>query len=286
MGSTEYVRAGAFQRRQQDGALEFAGASPLVLPSAAARPAPDRAEAAAAGRLRRFFWNAYACIYDALPKYYRPYGLQVERVMEIVGSYGLPAGARILDAGCGTGNYLVRLCEHGYQVLGLDTAGHMLARARKKIHRLARSAGRSAQLHQSSLESALPLADQAFDCIVSINALYMIEDPQSALREFRRVLRPGGLLVLSHPCEIPPLSSIVAEHARRYGVASVVLPGGAFAALGLFNWVISRNFQTQDFHCWSADEMRARLREAGFTVTSMERAYACGSNLLVAALRN
>ena len=285
MAAAQHVQAGAIPRRQQDGASEFAGVSPPVLPSAAARPAPGGA-GAAAGRLRRFFWNAYACVYDALPKYYRPYGVQVERVMEMVGSYGLPTGARILDAGCGTGNYLVRLCEHGYQVLGLDTAAHMLAQARRKIHGLARSASRGAQLRQSSLESALPLADRAFDCIVSINALYMIEHPQSALREFRRVLRPGGLLVLSHPCEIPPLSSIVAEHATRYGVASVVLPGGAFAALGLFNWVRSRNFQTQDFHCWSADEMQARLGKAGFAVKAMEPAYACGSNLLVCALRD
>jgi len=231
--------------------------------------------------IRLGLWNAYAFVYDALPRFFQPYKTQLDQVIGIVRSSNLSADALVLDAGCGTGHYLMRLGQLGYQVIGLDAAPQMLARAEKKLRR----AKQEAQLLIADLNALLPFEAETFDCIVSINALFMVENQESALREFRRVLRPGGLLVLSNPCEIPPLSSVVAEHARRYGIASVILPMGAFAALGLFNWLIARNFASGEYRGWSADEMQIRLSKAGFDIDSMEKAYACGSNLLVCARR-
>lgn len=91
------------------------------------------------------------------------------------------AGASVLDVGCGTGYFTRRFTLDGHHVTGVDRDPAMLAVARKS-----RAAG-EAYVEADAL--ALPFADGAFDCCVSVAALCFIRDEAAALAEMRRVTR-------------------------------------------------------------------------------------------------
>jgi SAM-dependent methyltransferase len=212
-------------------------------------------------RLHNLFWNAYAVVYDGLPRHFRPYTEQLERVLAFVQDLYPSTSARILDAGCGTGNYLMELHKRGYEAaVGLDSATWMLRRADLKLTTRT-SAGNV--LNLANLTAKLPFRDGSFDCVLSVNALYMLPNPDATLTEFCRVLRPGGTVIVSHPEHMPSLLQILKEHARKYGLFSVLRAGAAFLGIGAFNLVIARNFADGSYTCWSDPTMREAFRSAG-----------------------
>ena len=111
---------------------------------------------------------------------------------ELAGA-GLPAGAAVLDAGCGTGGLLLRsrALLPGTNWSGLDFMPLACELARRRC-------GPETDIRQGSV-TALPYDDASFDAIVSVDVICQISDPENALAEFARVLRPGGLLVLNVP---------------------------------------------------------------------------------------
>jgi SAM-dependent methyltransferase len=111
---------------------------------------------------------------------------------------GLDAGARILDAPCGHGRMAVRMAERGYRVTGVDRSSRFLEVARRD----AATRGVGVELVEGDLR-ALPV-DGPFDAVVCWFTSFGYFDDEGnlgVLREFRRVLRPGGVLLvetLSH----------------------------------------------------------------------------------------
>ena len=107
----------------------------------------------------------------------------------------MSASARVLDVGCGTGELLRRLrtLYPGARLAGLDPVPEMLDVARKKL-------GGSEDLRIGYADS-LPWPARSFDIVVSCNMFHYIAQPQAALREMGRVIRPGGALVLTDWCD-------------------------------------------------------------------------------------
>ena len=104
-------------------------------------------------------------------------------------------GQHWLDAGCGSGTMARYLVIRGASVLGVDAAEEMIAVARE-------FAGRDVTGGQLRFEHVativhLPVADQSLDGILCSSVLEYVPDPAACLAEFARVLRPGGLLVVS-----------------------------------------------------------------------------------------
>ena len=98
------------------------------------------------------------------------------------------AGHRLLDVGCGTGRLAAAAAERGARVTATDVVHDMVARtavAVPGVHVL-----RAALPH-------LPFPDGAFDAAVGAFVVNHVADPPAALRELRRVVRPGGRVVLS-----------------------------------------------------------------------------------------
>ncbi len=100
-------------------------------------------------------------------------------------------GQRLLDVGCGTGTLLQTALKQtpGFQAVGVDVTAAMLAIARQKLPA-------PVTLQQASAES-LPFASNSFDWVVSSSMFHYLSSPRTALSEMRRVLRPGGYLVLT-----------------------------------------------------------------------------------------
>lgn len=104
------------------------------------------------------------------------------------------AGRRILDAGCGSGPLLAALRDRGAIVTGFDSSTTMVELARQRL-------GADAALHVADLGGPLPFPDGAFDDAIAALVLHYLEDWTAPLGELRRVLRPGGRLIIAvnHP---------------------------------------------------------------------------------------
>ena len=107
------------------------------------------------------------------------------------------AGRRILDAGCGSGPLFAALRDRGAIVTGFDSSTGMLELARRRL-------GDDADLQVAALGSPLPFPDDTFDDVTASLVLHYLEDWGPALAELRRVLKPGGRLIVSvdHPFAI------------------------------------------------------------------------------------
>jgi len=104
------------------------------------------------------------------------------------------AGRRILDAGCGAGPLFAALRDRGAIVTGIDKSAGMLEQARRRL-------GHGADLQVAELGSPLPFPDDTFDDVTASLVLHYLEDWGPTLAELRRVLKPGGRLIVSvnHP---------------------------------------------------------------------------------------
>jgi SAM-dependent methyltransferase len=109
--------------------------------------------------------------------------------LALIEATSLRAGARILDAGCGTGNNLIHLGRFGSPV-GIDLAEEALVFCR----------GRGVSVARAGLLQ-LPFADQSFDLVTSFDVIYhrWVSDDRAAVAEMARVLKPGGRLLVRVP---------------------------------------------------------------------------------------
>jgi ubiquinone/menaquinone biosynthesis C-methylase UbiE len=103
-------------------------------------------------------------------------------------------GRRILDAGCGSGPLSAALRAKGATIAAFDGSAEMVAIARRRL-------GDDVRVSVADLAAPLPFADGEFDDVVASLVLHYLEDWAGPLAELRRVLKPGGRLILSvnHP---------------------------------------------------------------------------------------
>ncbi len=106
----------------------------------------------------------------------------------VIAQLGLPASPRVLDAGCGSGRFMVELAQLG-TVTGVELSETSVALARER------------QLGEVIAGSVLemPFADDSFDLAVSLDVIEHLEDDLAALRELRRAVAPGGALLVTVP---------------------------------------------------------------------------------------
>jgi ubiquinone/menaquinone biosynthesis C-methylase UbiE len=157
------------------------------------------------------FWNLYSryydCVFQLMP--YRKLLWDVYQALE------LRPGMRVLDAGCGTGNFEVFIAEKNppsIRVDAVDFSPAMLAVASGKCSALG-----NVSFHHADLSAALPFEDETFDRILSINVLYALPDLDATMREFLRVLKPEGQMVLTSPAPEFSATPLLADHLRRIG---------------------------------------------------------------------
>lgn len=138
----------------------------------------------------------------------------------------------VVDVGCGNGVYLAELARRGLgaRVLGLDLSYGMLTAARDRLP----AASRRPQLAGADAV-VLPVRDAVADMTLSMHMLYHVPEPARALRELRRVTRPGGRVVigLNGDRHLKQLRAVLAavggEDPRSMGEALSLDDGHAMA---------------------------------------------------------
>lgn len=134
----------------------------------------------------------YESLWEATPTGLAPADFEA-RVAFLLGH--VPAGARVLDVGCGEGRFAAALAEAGARVVAIDVAEEPLSRARALRADL--------DLRLVEPEGPWPLEDSSFDVVWAGETIEHVADTAAWLSEVRRVLRSGGELLLSTPAHEP-----------------------------------------------------------------------------------
>ena len=100
----------------------------------------------------------------------------------------LPRGAQALDVGCGTGFNVRRLRDRGLSVVGIEPSPAMRERAQRD--------NPGTEILDGDIER-LPFDDGRFDFVLAIEVIRYLEGPDRALAEIHRVLKPGGLAIIT-----------------------------------------------------------------------------------------
>jgi SAM-dependent methyltransferase len=144
-------------------------------------------------------------------------------------------GVRVLDVATGTGRLpdaLLSQPRFTGHIVALDASAGMLALAREK---LGRHGARIAFLQHDA--HILPYPDAAFDVVTCLEALEFMRDGRGATREMLRVLKPGGLLMLSN----------------RIGPDAWKLPGRAMPTPAFCDWLREAGVQRVERRAWLVD---------------------------------
>lgn len=189
-------------------------------------------------------YDSFAADYDADNA--NPFNALYERPASLALLPAL-AGRRVLDAGCGGGLHAAEMISRGATVVGVDSSGELLELARQRCPE-------RAEFHIADLGAPLPfLADASFDVVLCALTLHYLRDWVPVLREFNRVLRSDGAVVISthHPaCDI--------ELSRS----------GDYFGTELLHDQWDKNGRTLDVEFWRRPltDMFAAVHDAGFRV--------------------
>lgn len=223
----------------------------------------------------RPFYSAYAWAYDLLIT--RPVSRDCTGIATLFAQRGVAPGARILDAGCGTGGYALELVQRGYVVTGLDLSVPLLMEAQKRTN-----SGRVALTLVCGDLLALPFAPH-YDGILCrgvLNDFLHTPSRQQVFFSFAQVLRPGGVLIV----DVRDWQTTVARKRQEpVFEKSVVTSCGTLtfrsvtqldpvqhqlrvAERHTLSTGESETVATYDFamRCWTQEEVQHHLTQAGF----------------------
>lgn len=153
-----------------------------------------------------------------------PWRLRYRNPRQLLPGLDLFAGMRVGDLGCGSGLFTVemarRVGERG-KVHAVDCQAPLLARAQRRVE--AAGLAGCVRFHHSGIHQ-LPLADDELDVAVMVAVIGELPAREAALEEVRRVLKPGGRLVVSE--ELPDPAYAPGPLVRRWATAVGFRPAG------------------------------------------------------------
>ena len=141
----------------------------------------------------------------------------------IIERSGIEPGMTVMELGCGSGaytTYVARVVGEKGEVYAVDVQSAMLRQLEQKLARAENQDIRNVELKEASAYE-LPFADDFFDLVYMVTVLMEIPDRGRALREVKRVLKPGGTLAVTEFFPDPdyPFRSTVIKTGKREGLS-------------------------------------------------------------------
>jgi SAM-dependent methyltransferase len=225
--------------------------------------------------MSRPFYDEYAWAYDFIIT--QPVHSQCDFIAETLSLWGIRTGARILDAGCGTGNHAIELARHGYVVKGLDISPQLIAEA------LGRAAGASLPV-SFTVGDILDLPETVpYDAVLCrgvLNDLLEESGRRKAFHSFAKALVFRGVLIL----DVRDWETTVTRKTREPTFEkSVDTPRGHLTFRSVTQLepetrrlIISEQHTLRQYgqekvsnydfsmRCWTSAELHDGLTEAGF----------------------
>lgn len=130
-------------------------------------------------------------------------------------------GAKVLDVATGTGHTLTaaaQLVGPSGRVTGIDLAEHMLDAAQRNVDKMAQA---NVDLHRMDAQ-ALEFRSRYFDHVTCAYGPYLLPDMNVALKQWRRVLKPGGTAMFASltPAAFQPMANVLREQLAEFGIAA------------------------------------------------------------------
>ena len=152
------------------------------------------------------FWSKISGVYDLVENIYN--GKANERTTGYVASL-MDKDDKVLECACGTGMFSVKIAPCVNALTATDFSDGMLKRAKKKCSKF------SNVLVESGDITALKYEDNSFDKAVAANVIHLLDDPKKAIDELKRVVKPGGTIVI--PTYIHFERSVAADVFNKAG---------------------------------------------------------------------
>lgn len=226
------------------------------------------------------FWEKYFRVYDAV-NLFLPYQRLLDKICE---ELEIKEGEKILEAGCGTCNLVLKIKGKGGESVGLDNCGAALDICREKDPGL--------KVVLADLREKLPFPDNYFEKVASNNTLYAVskEKQLDSLKELYRVLKTGGKIVLSNPKKgWSPVSLYIKgarEHFKEEGIIrsaykmmKMIIPT---IKIFYYNFLIKKEV---NYHFLDTEEQKKLLLKAGFSKVSQTIFVYCNQGILNSAIK-
>jgi ubiquinone/menaquinone biosynthesis C-methylase UbiE len=213
-----------------------------------------------------FWWQHAGCFYSSarmskfVQNVHRAFFEQVDRLP-------LPPKPKSFDAGCGDGNSTFPQLIRGFEVTAVDFGNSVLQQAMKRQKRLGLS---GVTFEVANLNHPLKYEDASFDLVTSLHVIMKVRNYKSALREFYRIVKPGGYAVISTTSSSEEFSSWFMRYVKRHGLIKGFWDVRWLVAWGVPYVLMTKKADRRNEWRWTTEDLSRHMEEAGFTTLHTE----------------
>jgi SAM-dependent methyltransferase len=193
--------------------------------------------------------------------------LNMAKRVRLIAAHADLRQARVLDAGCGAGEYVFALGELGAEVLGIEYLA-------EKVEQFERSHPGDGRVRRGDI-ARIDTSDCSFDVVLMNEVLEHVPDEGAALREVWRILRPGGRLLLFSPNRLYPFET---HGVDSYGSGGRIDPIRTFGLPYLPLWITTRLVRPWARNYWPTS-LRRLVRTTGFRILHHEYVWQTFENI-------